>query len=1168
LNACTIIAKNYIAQARVLARSFLAHHPDGRFYTLIIDETAGFVVPSEEPFELLTPADIGCDEFLEMAARYSILELSTAVKPWLLRHLLDRFDEPITYLDPDIEVFSSLQRLDDLAQAHGLALTPHNTEPLPDDGHRPSQVDIMIAGVYNLGYVSMAPGPQADRLLRWWSERLLRDCRVDPVWGYFVDQRWFDLAPGFADDYAIVRDPEFNVAYWNLHSREVAAVDGGYTVDGRPLAFFHYSGFYPNRPEQASSHQDRIRIDENPALRQVFAHYAKALLDAGYEETRGWAYTYGRLADGTVFDDRLRRLYIAADEAGRAPGEPFSAPGTDRFFAWLAEVPEEGAPGLNRLLAAVYGDREDLRRRFPDVAGSDRERFLDWARTHGIDEVPGLARVIEEGAPGTAVAPSPEPASEPGPRPPLWGANVVGYFRSELGVGEAARRVVQGLDAHELPLLPIHGRTIPPNRQGSRFTHFATDDARFGVNVICMNADALPEFASQAGPEFFAGRYTAGLWFWEVSSFPPQFMTSFDLVDEVWAASQHVADAIEAVSPVPVVRVRLPVQVPLVLPRSRAELGVPEGFCFLFAFDHHSVFERKNPLAVIRAFRGAFPEPGPARLLIRTINAESHPEDHQRLLDEAAGDPAIRIADGYLSPAEKDTLTALCDCYVSLHRSEGFGFTMAEAMYLGKPVIATGYSGNLDFMDAENSLLVEHELVPIGEGAAPYPATGVWAEPDVGHAAACMRRVFDDRTFAAELGRRAAQSIQQTHGPYQAGTTMATRILELRGHPKFADAATSGRLSPLRSGGLERAVRRGPVPAPGQERGLRGALRRALLRVLRPYTAYQDGINEDVLRALRSLADDADTALQGATAALREARANERLAGLPEVLETHGRQLAALKHDVQHGLYARRFETDRAALMARASLAERYAADGLAGHELRLSSQNGEDGVLAEIFRRIGVTERFFVEFGIESGREGNAVYLADVAGWRGLFIEADDDHYEALQQKYEGSESVRTLRSMVTPENVERLFAEAGVPEEPDLLSIDVDGADYWIWAAIEAYRPRVAIVEYNSVLDPGRPLVQPAERGEGWDGTDYYGASLAALRRLATEKGYRLVHVESSAVNAFFVRADLADGRFPEESEVVVPRGPNFFQGDYRHPAGATGPYLDLDSGELTDR
>jgi hypothetical protein len=206
---------------------------------------------------------------------------------------------------------------------------------------------------------------------------------------------------------------------------------------------------------------------------------------------------------------------------------------------------------------------------------------------------------------------------------------------------------------------------------------------------------------------------------------------------------------------------------------------------------------------------------------------------------------------------------------------------------------------------------------------------------------------------------------------------------------------------------------------------------------------------------------------------------------------------------------------------------------GLTAHELRVFSQNGEDGVLAEIFGRIGVGGGGFVEFGASDGAENNAAFLAQVLGWHGVFLEADPGAFSALEHRYRGHPRVRTVRAAVEPDTVERLLHGAGVPAEPDLLVIDVDGNDYWIWRALEAFRPRVVVIEYNGDLDPTLPKVMPYTPGWRWDHTSGYGASLAALEALGEEKGYRLVHTELTGVNAFFVRAEVA-GPLPAGEEV----------------------------------
>jgi hypothetical protein len=231
-----------------------------------------------------------------------------------------------------------------------------------------------------------------------------------------------------------------------------------------------------------------------------------------------------------------------------------------------------------------------------------------------------------------------------------------------------------------------------------------------------------------------------------------------------------------------------------------------------------------------------------------------------------------------------------------------------------------------------------------------------------------------------------------------------------------------------------------------------------------------------------------------------------------------------------------------------AVLGERYGfPPGLAGHELKVFSQNGEDGVLAEILHRTGTTTRWFVEFGIGGGLEGNSVLLADVHAWEGLFIEGSPELHDQLHDKYEAVDRVRVTRALVTAENVESLFEAAGVPTDLDLLSIDIDGNDYWVWKAVERYRPTVVVVEYNGALDPAARLVQPYEPEQGWDGTDFYGASLGALDELGAAKGYRLVHADLTGTNAFFVREDLAD-RF-EDCYPVTPRRASIGLTDFRH-------------------
>ena len=224
-----------------------------------------------------------------------------------------------------------------------------------------------------------------------------------------------------------------------------------------------------------------------------------------------------------------------------------------------------------------------------------------------------------------------------------------------------------------------------------------------------------------------------------------------------------------------------------------------------------------------------------------------------------------------------------------------------------------------------------------------------------------------------------------------------------------------------------------------------------------------------------------------------------------------------------------------------------HPAEDLTRHELRVFSQNGEDGVVEAILRRVGYGAPSFVEFGVEAGAEGNCVFLADVLGWPGLFMESDPGAFAALAAKYAARPEVRTVQASVRPDNVEALIRSAGLPDELTVLSIDVDGIDYWIWRALEL-RPRVVVVEYNAHLPPDALLVQPLEPEVAWDGTDYFGASLGALRHLADARGFRFVHTDLAGVNAFFVREDLAEPFLPDH--LVPVRAPNYFLSGTGHP------------------
>ena len=396
--------RNYLPAARVLTSSFLAHNPGGQVSVLVTDDVHGVVDADQEPFEVINPEDLFADptELHRMAAIYEITEFATSLKPWLLEHLLDRGAESVLYLDPDIGVYDRLDELADIAKERQIALIPHARAPFPRDGKMTSESAILAVGVYNLGFIGVGEGSRA--FLAFWKERLRRECRNDPGNMRFVDQRWVDFVPGMFDC-GIVRDPRWNVAYWNLHEREVLWTGERYEVEGKQLGFFHFSGYSPTSRHILSRHQierPRIKLSEHPGLVKIFSEYGDELEKSGYgSESPDIAGEYGLspALNGVKLDRYFRKVYLEhllAWESGDEPSpppDPFEPSGARELLAWLNSIaPSRVGPSkLTLYQATLYAHRPELHSEFPDPQGEDFERFQNWlARQAGAGIVDPL----------------------------------------------------------------------------------------------------------------------------------------------------------------------------------------------------------------------------------------------------------------------------------------------------------------------------------------------------------------------------------------------------------------------------------------------------------------------------------------------------------------------------------------------------------------------------------------------------------------------------------------------------------------------------------------------------------------------------------------------------------------------------------------------------------
>jgi glycosyltransferase involved in cell wall biosynthesis len=364
----------------------------------------------------------------------------------------------------------------------------------------------------------------------------------------------------------------------------------------------------------------------------------------------------------------------------------------------------------------------------------------------------------------------------------LNGLDVVGFFTAEHGVGEAARVLVSTLKNADVAVSTIN-YTDTQSRMGH--TYVTDDVSRNKAVLVSMNAEQLTHSPHRLGEHFYDDRYVIGQWFWELEQAPQWYMPAWPMVNEMWAPTHFIEQMLRNSAPqnVAISYVPLPVTRPTIdASLTREYFGLDDRFTFLFAFDFMSVMKRKNPIGLIDAFTRAFEEGSGARLVIKAVNGDKRPEEREQLLATAARHADVTVIDTYFTRVETSTLMSLADCYVSLHRSEGLGLTLSEAMSLGKPVIATGYSGNTDFMDETNSYLVPWTRVPVGDHAEGYSPDATWAEPKRDEAAKFMRYVFENQDEAVRIGRKAQEDILNRFSEAASGAIMKNRLSEIWNH--------------------------------------------------------------------------------------------------------------------------------------------------------------------------------------------------------------------------------------------------------------------------------------------------------------------------------------------------------------------------------------------------
>lgn len=365
----------------------------------------------------------------------------------------------------------------------------------------------------------------------------------------------------------------------------------------------------------------------------------------------------------------------------------------------------------------------------------------------------------------------------------LPGVNLVGYFRAQFGLAECARAYARALMAAGIPVA-FHDVDlgIPHDRGERSLEHRLSSTLPHPVTILFVNPDYLAQALEEIGPARLQSSYLIGCWFWELERLPESWLPALDQVDEVMVATRFVEQATKAVTDKPIFNVPIPLSP---LPDSglqRADFGLdPGAFVFLFTFDFSSWVWRKNPLAVVTAFKRAFAaDRHDVQLLIKSSNGFRHPEWFRMVVEAVDGDHRILLRDDVIERPHLIALQRCADAYVSLHRAEGFGMGMAESMSMAKPVIATAWSGNMSFMDEDSAALVGYRMIPVEPGQYREGDGQHWAEADTQQAADWMRRLADHPEEARQLGERGRAHVEEILSPQRVAATILQRLREIR----------------------------------------------------------------------------------------------------------------------------------------------------------------------------------------------------------------------------------------------------------------------------------------------------------------------------------------------------------------------------------------------------
>lgn len=360
------------------------------------------------------------------------------------------------------------------------------------------------------------------------------------------------------------------------------------------------------------------------------------------------------------------------------------------------------------------------------------------------------------------------------------GVNLIGNICAESGLGQSCRLVASALDKTGFPLSIYKYEQLGAEGQGDHsWANRLSKELPYDVNLIHINPHELGLAFIQQDTSVWNYRYNIGYWLWELEEFPDEWTPCFQCLDEIWAPSEFICNAIRKKTTLPVRCMPYHVDVSIGTIYEREHFGIPEDkFLYLMMYDQSSCMERKNPIGVLNAFKKAFDKQNQSVGLVIKINNPT-PESRKQIRSVLDGYTNVYLIEETLSRDEVNSLTKCVDVVVSLHRAEGFGLVLAEAMLLGTPTIATNWSSNTEFMNEDVACMVDYELTTIEKDMPPFKAGNRWADADLEQAAGHMRKLYEDREYYEVIRNNAKEYAEEKLGMEQAAGRMRERLKEI-----------------------------------------------------------------------------------------------------------------------------------------------------------------------------------------------------------------------------------------------------------------------------------------------------------------------------------------------------------------------------------------------------